>query len=131
LDRARPDLEAAEAAVVVVFAYSGPQAAGFCAERGLELECLGDPDGEAYAAVGLGRAPLLEFLRPDVVAGAVQALRSGARFGEPRGADITQRGGLFVVGRDGRVEFAHAGSHLGDLGDVDAVRAVVRGLSAR
>src|ERR671919_331504 len=72
-------------------------------QRGVELDCLGDPRRLAYAAVGLEKGSLREYVGPQLAKRAIQAAASGHVAGDPQGGDITQRPGTFVVGRDGRL----------------------------
>ena len=93
--------------VVAVLQYGAGEVADFCREREVPFGCLGDPDREAYAAVGLRRGSPLEWLGPQMLPAFVRAASRKALVGDPKGGDVTLRPGTFVVGRDGRVAYAH------------------------
>jgi peroxiredoxin len=128
LGEAHEDFRAAGAEVVAVFQYRADPTFHFCRKRGVPFECLGDPEREAYRAVGLERASAREFIGPQLVRGWVRAARRGAIAGNPKGGDIAQRPGTFVVAADGTVAFAHYNKDSSDNPDTGALLEVVRGL---
>jgi peroxiredoxin len=99
--------------VVAVFQYRAEPTAHFCRRRGAPFDCLGDPDREAYRAVGLERGGPLEFLGPSAAVGWLKAAAHGNFGGRPEG-DVAQRPGTFVVGQDGRVVLAHYNRNAAD-----------------
>ena len=113
MDQARDDIRAAGGDVVCVFMYRAKPTRNFCRQRGVELECLGDPERELYRAVGLGRGGVKELYSPKVGIRALSAARKGAVVGKPEG-DTRQMPGTFVVGRDGRVVYAHYNADQSD-----------------
>ena len=56
----------------------------------------------------------------------VGAATSGHLAGNPKGGDVAQRPGTFVVASDGRLAFAHYNRDSSDNPPTDAVIAAVR-----
>jgi peroxiredoxin len=125
LDRARDQIHEAGGDVVCVFMYRAEPTRHFCRQRGVQLECLGDPEREAYRAVGLERGGARELYHPRTAVGVFRAAARGAVMGKPEG-DTRQMPGTFVVGRDGRVLFAHYNREQSDNPPVKEVLQAVR-----
>lgn len=106
MGRAYEEIRAAGADAVAIFQYRAEPSRNFCRRRGVPFDCLGDPGREAYAAVGLERGSLKEYLGPRLAVRGLRALRQGAAPGIPKG-DVTQRPGTFVVDGEGKVVLAH------------------------
>ena len=80
----------------------------FLARNPKPYPVVGDPERRLYAAIGLDRVSVWGFFKPRVLAGYLRELRHGARLTHAYdGEDVLQRGGDFVVTRDGEVRFAH------------------------
>jgi peroxiredoxin len=131
LDQAREEIRAAGGDVVCVFQYRAEPTRNFCRRRKAEVECLGDPDREAYAAVGLEHGGLKEVVGPQMVKRFVGAATSGHIAGGPEGGDVSQRPGTFVVGSDGRVALAHYNRDSSDNPKMDVVLEAIREAAAR
>ena len=129
MDRAHEEIRAARGEVVCVFMYPAEPTRNFCRQRGVELECLGDPERLAYHAVGLERGGTREMFGPRVAVAALRAARRGAVAGKPVG-DTRQMPGTFVVAPDGRVAFAHYNRNQSDNPPIDRVLAAVRAAAA-
>lgn len=125
LDHARDEIHAAGGDVVAIFQNPGGEARDFCDERGVELDCLGDPRRDGYDAVALKKGSWTEYLGPQIVMRQVQAARSGYKPGLPKGS-VAQRPGTFVVGTDGLIVFAHYNRDSSDNPTTDAVVAAIR-----
>jgi len=125
LSEAHEEIRSLGGDVVAVFQYRAEPTAHFCRRRGAPFDCLGDPDREAYRAVGLERGGPLEFLGPSAAVGWLKAAAHGNFAGRPEG-DVAQRPGTFVVAQDGTVVLAHYNRNAADnpsTGEVlDAVR---------
>jgi peroxiredoxin len=128
LDEALDEIRDAGGDVVCVFQYRAGPTRNFCRQRKVELECLGDPDREGYHAVGLERGGAKELYSPRVGLRALAAARKGAVAGKPEG-DTRQMPGTFVVGRDGRVLYAHYNRDQADNPDTEEVLEAVRSAS--
>jgi peroxiredoxin len=129
LDQAHDEIRDAGADVVCAFMYRAQPTRNFCRQRGLELECLGDPERVAYRAVGLERGGAREMFGPRVALGMLRAARHGAVAGKPVG-DTRQMPGTFVVAPAGRVVFAHYNRDQSDNPPIDRMLAAVRAAAA-
>ena len=126
MGEAYEDFRAAGGDVVAVFQYRADPTFHFCRRRNVPFDCLGDPEREGYHAVGLEKGSMREYIGPQLVGGFVRAARKGAFAGNPKGGDVTQRPGTFVVGTDGRVVLAHYNKDSADNPPLDEVLAAVR-----
>ena len=125
MDRAREEIRGAGGDVLSVFMYRAQPTRNFCRQRGVELECLGDPDHALYDAVGLERGGLKELYSPRVAVRGIGAALKGVLPGKPEG-DRSQMPGTFVVGRDGRIGLAHYNRDQSDNPKMDEVIEAVR-----
>jgi peroxiredoxin len=100
-------IQAAGGDVVAVFQYRAESTRNFCRHRGVPFDCLGDPGREGYRSVELGRGERKEFFGAKVVAGWARVARKRVIVGLPKGGDVAQRPGTFVLDREGRVVYAH------------------------
>jgi peroxiredoxin len=125
LGEAHEEFRKAGADVVAVFQYRAEPTYNFCRKRSVPFDCLGDPEREAYHAVGLERGGLTEVIGPQLAKGFLRAARHGAFPGVPKG-DTAQRPGTFVVSPEGVVLYAHYNRDSSDnppLGELlEAVR---------
>ena len=121
MDEAREDIRSAGADVVCVFQYRAEPTRNFCRQRGVELECLGDPELEGYDAVGLERGGVKEIASPKVAIAGLKAAAKGTLPGKPEG-DRLLMPATFVVDTDGKVRFAHYNE---DQSDNPPMRAVL------
>ena len=119
----------AGADVVAVFQYRAEPTRNFCRRRDVPFDCLGDPQREAYHAVGLERGSMGEYLGPHVAKNFLRAVRHGGTPGIPKG-DVSQRPGTFVVARDGTVAFAHYNKNSSDNPTTEELLRVVQELRA-
>ena len=126
MGEAYEEIRAAGGDVVAVFQYRADPTFHFCRKRDVPFDCLGDPEREGYHAVGLEKGSMREYIGPQLVGGFVRAARKGAFAGNPKGGDVTQRPGTFVVGTDGRVVLAHYNKDSADNPPLDEVLAAVR-----
>jgi len=126
LDGARDEIRAAGGDILAVFQYRAQPTRNFCRKRGVDLECLGDPDRRAYKSVGLERGSLVQFLGPQLMPKYIGAVRKGSLPGIPVG-DTAQLPGTFVVDAGGLVTFAHYNKDSGDNPPLEDVLTAVRG----
>jgi peroxiredoxin len=122
------EFQAAGADVVAIFQYRAEPTHNFCRKRGVPFDCLGDPEREAYHAVGLERGSPKEYVGPQLLKGYLRAARHGALPGKPEG-DVAQRPGTFVVAADGTVAYAHYNKDSSDHPPIDDLLGVVSSLS--
>ena len=111
--------------VVAIFQYRAEPTFHFCRKRGVPFDCLGDPEREAYHAVGLERGPAKEYIGPQLAKGFLRAARHGAFAGVPKG-DVAQRPGTFVVSPEGTVLYAHYNRDSSDHPPLEEVLGAVR-----
>jgi peroxiredoxin len=115
--------------IVAVFQYRPEPTFHFCRRRGVPFDCLGDPDREAYHAVGLESGGVLEYMGPRAAVGWVRAAAHGKFGGMPKG-DVSQRPGTFVIAPDGTVAFAHYNRNSADNPPMKDVLAAVKAAAA-
>jgi len=114
------------ARLAVVTQGEPDQAAAFCAQHGVadHVTCLADPKREAYRAFGLERGSWNDILGPKVLGAGLRAWRHGVAL-PPKGQDVRQLGGAFVIDRDGHFRLAHRASSSADRATVDALLAAL------
>jgi peroxiredoxin len=125
LGEAHEEIRALGGDIVAVFQYRAEPTFHFCRKRDVPFDCLGDPDREAYHAVGLESGGPLEYLGPRAMMGWVRAAAHGKFGGVPKG-DVSQRPGTFVIARDGTVALAHYNRNSADNPSNEEVIAAVR-----
>jgi peroxiredoxin len=125
LGKAHEEIRELGGDIVAVFQYRAEPSFHFCRKRDVPFDCLGDPEREAYHAVGLESGGLLEYVGPSAAVGWLKAAAHGNFGGAPSG-DVAQRPGTFVVAPDGRVALAHYNRNSADNPSneevIDAVR---------
>jgi peroxiredoxin len=126
LGEAHNDIRAAGGDVVAVFQYPGNETRDFCRGRRVPFDCLGDPQVDGYAAVGLGRGRVREYLGPQLIVSTLKAAAKGHLVGNPKGGDISIRPATFVVDREGRVAYAHYNEDAADNAPEEEVTEAVR-----
>jgi hypothetical protein len=115
------ELTARDAAVLAISFDPAPAVAEFCRSRSWPFACLVDERRTAYRAYGLTRGSWLQTLTPRALAPYVRLVFSGRNVRATPGQDIRQRGGDFVVGRDGRLTLVHASDDPADRPDIDSI----------
>ena len=115
--------------MLAVFQYHGAETRDFCRERDVPFDCLGDPEIEGYRAVGLGKGGVKEYLGVQTLVPTVKAAMQGHFVGSPQGGDISIRPATFVIGRDGRVAYAHYNEDAADNAPTAEVLEALRGAS--
>ncbi len=112
----REKIEAAGLRIVVVL-QGTPEANGlFAQEFAPGLLWLADPERKAYHAFGLERGSLFQtFLNPNVWSAVSRSRKKGYRVEQaPAGQDAMQMSGIFIIGRDGRIELPYYFDHIAD-----------------
>ncbi|TLH72848.1 hypothetical protein C1S79_05140 [Mycolicibacterium phocaicum] len=127
LERVSDHLAAAGARVVIVYRDDIDTVCTSCVERGLTVDCVSDPRQELERATEVarfsaGRYAMFSPMR------LIRVLRAGSRAGKPT-SDVLQGRGTFVVGRDGRIAYAHHAVTAADIPSVDDIVAAVRALA--
>jgi len=106
------------------YAQHGLTPPGFPADTFERTRFLADPSRAVYHAYGLGRNVVWRVYGPGIL---WQYLKWGLQ-GKPIGVrdDTLQRGGNFVVGRDGRLTLAHTGRDQADRPSPATILAALR-----
>ena len=103
MDRARDEIEAAGARLVLIGQSTPRQAAHFRRRLGIELPVLADKERASYKVAGAKIATRSELLGPKVIAkGALATAQSGQVQTRPIG-HVAQLGGAMLIGPDGAV----------------------------
>lgn len=122
----QPSLTAAGADVAVVTLATPAQAAAFCGARAPGLHCLAEPSGDLQWAFSIGRITPAMLVKWATIAAGMRAILAGHVQGRAVG-DVGWVPAVFVIGRDGRIAYAHYARHPGDHApDADLLTAVVR-----
>jgi peroxiredoxin len=106
------EIRARGAELVVVGNGSVEQARAFRAEQRLSFPLFTDPSLESYRQAEL-RHGLSSTLTPRAVLHGLAAFREGFRQTRTKGAAM-QQGGVFVIGRDGRLLYQYVSREAGD-----------------
>jgi peroxiredoxin len=125
LDEALEEIREAGGDVVCVFQYRAAPTRNFCRQRGVQLECLGDPELAGYDAVGLERGGIKELASPKVAIAGLRAAAKGQLPGKPQG-DTSLMPATFVVDTEGKVRFAHYNADQSDNPPMEPVLEAVR-----
>lgn len=113
-------------AEVLVFVDSPDESVReFAAREDVKFRLVADPQHKIYAAYGIERGSLFDFLAPGAGARSLKATLKGHMHGRFEGSEL-QLPGDFVLDEQGKVLFAHRGAHIGDNTPLDPLLAVVR-----
>ncbi len=91
---------------------SPEQGEAFFARRWPEARAVSDPDKELYAAFGLGKGKLRQFLGPAIWGTGLRALLDGHGIGIPVGDPAMMSGNFLVV--DGAIPWSHVHANSGE-----------------
>jgi len=126
LDRAREELGAAGAEVVLIGQLTPRHAAQFRRRQGIDLPVLADEERASYKAAGAKIATVGELVGPGVVAkGFATTLRTGKVQGRTIGHPA-QLGGAMVIAPDGTVVWSHMSEDASDNAPPEEILAAVR-----
>jgi hypothetical protein len=119
----KPQLQKRGFAIAAVTQGQPGEAKLFCQSRIPGLHCLADPRRLAYRAYRLGRIDVLKtlFSKPGRRSRAEARAHGHRQDATPRGQSTLQTAGVFVVGTDGRIRFAHYYESAGDHPDFEKV----------
>ena len=108
MEKRRQDYDKLDLGLVVVSQGTPELLRQFLTRNPKPYPVVGDPQRVVYRAAGLDRVSPLVFLNPRVIAGyAVEFVRGRGANIPYAGEDVMQRGGDFVVTREGEVVYAH------------------------
>jgi alkyl-hydroperoxide reductase/thiol specific antioxidant family protein len=123
LDRARPDIEARGARLIVLGSGSPEHLRAFRDATGYRGPLLTDPTLQSFQAAGLASGWRRTFDPRSFVKG-IRAFASGFRQGARRGNPV-QQGGTFVLGPGPRAGFEWRDRFAGDHPKLDDVLAAL------
>ena len=116
---------------VVTIGQGTPQrAAKFQIDERLPFAVLADRERTAYAAYGLGGAPLTDLVKPSLIVAGMRAALRGARPGMvDKEGSASQLPGTFIVDNAGVIRYAKPAAHAGDLALPNELLAWIDGQS--
>lgn len=114
-------IEAAGLGIAVVMQGTPEASAVFARQFAPGLLCLADPERKAYEAYGLERGSLFQtFLNPKVWAAVSRSRKKGYQVEPPpAGQDAMQMSGVFIIGKEGRIELPYYFDHIADHPPLD------------
>jgi peroxiredoxin len=118
---AKPELNRQGLALAAVTQGVPAETRRFCEQYAPEVLCLSDPERRAYRAYGLGTATLWQMLlSPQVLLQTRRAAKHGYTAElPPRGQDMRQMSGTFIIGTDGRIRLPYYYDTIADHPPVD------------
>ena len=131
LIRFAPKFSEAGLALAAVTQGKPGEARLFCQSRAPGLHCLADPERNAYRAFGLGRINVFKGLISSKGRKSRAEARAHGHAQEmpPDGQDVMQTAGLFIIGANGRLVFAHRYEFAGDHPPFDEVLSSAKTLT--
>ena len=123
LHQQQDELAALDAAVLVISFDPFELVQDFCGDGRWSFACLVDEARTVYRAYGLTRSSWRRTVTPRALLPYVRLLGAGRLVRASPTQDIRQRGGDFVVGRDGRLTLVHASDDPADRPDVASILA--------
>jgi len=127
LDRARQDLEADGAQLVLIGQLTPRHASHFRRRQGIELPVLADEKRASYKAAGAKIATMNELLGPSVVAKGLMTTMQTGRLQTRTLGHPAQLGGTMVIAPDGRVVWSHMSDDASDNASPEEILEAVRG----
>ncbi len=126
MDRARGDIKAAGAQLVLIGQATPRHAAQFRRRQGIQLPVLADAERVSYAAAGAKIATMTELFGPNSVAKGILASARTRRVQTRTVGHTAQLGGALVVAPDGQVAWSHMSEDAADNASPEAILAAVR-----
>ena len=126
LHQQQDDLTAHDAVVLVASFDPEERVVQFCQDHQLGFRCFADESRAVYRAYGLARGSWRQTLTLKALAPYARLLLSGRTVKAAPDQDIRQRGGDFVVGRDGRLTLAYASDDPSDRPAIESIIAACR-----
>jgi hypothetical protein len=126
LNRARKDIEAAGARIVLIGQATPRHAAHYRRRFAPDLTILADEERSTYKLIGAIRGGASELLNANVVLkGVGRGVRNRAVQGRPIG-DVRQLGATLLVAPGGRVVWSHMSRDAADNASVEEILEAVR-----
>jgi peroxiredoxin len=126
LDRAKDEIAAAGARLVLIGQLTPRHAAHFRRRQNIEVPVLADERRDSYRAAGAKIATMSELLGPKIIAkGALVSARTGAVQGRMLGHPA-QLGGAMLITPDGDVAWSHMSEDASDNAAPEEIVAAAR-----
>jgi len=127
----KSEIEQAGLAIVAVTQGTPAETLEFCKRQAPGVACLSDPERKAYRAYGLEGGSLWQVIfSPQALLGALRAWRHGHRTElPPRGQDVMQMSGTFIIGTDGKIRLPYYYDTIADHPLTDLLLRGVLGTS--
>ena len=126
LNRARKDIEAAGANLVLIGQATPRHASSYKRRFAPDLTILADEERGTYKMAGAVRGGASELFSPSVVLkGIGRAAKNRQVQGRPVG-DVAQLGGTLLVMPDGRVAWSHMSTDAADNASIDEILEAIR-----
>ncbi len=121
LVEAKVALTKAGLAIAAVTQGNVDETAEFAKLQAPGILCLADPERKVYRAFGLDRGNAWQvMLAPQVIQGTARATKRGHKAGlPPKGQDVMQMSGTFIIGTDGRIRLPYYYETIADHPSVD------------
>jgi peroxiredoxin len=126
LDRARDQIEASGAKLVLIGQASARQAAHFRRTQKISLPVLADEQRESYAAAGARMASIGELLGPKVIAKGISTMIATGRMQGRTIGNPAQLGGAVVIAPGGHVVWEKMAADPSDNAPPEEILAAVR-----
>jgi peroxiredoxin len=124
------EFKANDLALALVTQGTPEEAKVFCAQRAPGILCLSDAERKSYRAYGLERASIWQsFLSLNVLLSNKRLKREKGWNTElpPKGQDVMQMAGIFVIAADGRIRLPYYYDDIADHPPVDLLLHGVMG----
>ena len=126
LQRAKEDIEAAGARLVMVGQATPKHAAAYRRRFAPDIQILADEDRSTYELIGAVRGGASELFSPNVIGkGLVRSAKNRTVQGRPIG-DVRQLGGTVIVMPDGKIPWSHMSTDAADNATTDEIIEALR-----
>ena len=121
LVESKADIEKSGLTIVAVTQGTPAETLEFCKRQAPGIVCLSDPERKAYDAYGLERGSMWQVaFSPAVIRGTARAKRNGHNPEmPPKGQDVSQMSGTFIIGTDGRIRLPYYYNNIADHAPLD------------
>lgn len=124
LDSVKAEFDAVGARIAIIYRDDVETVCDSCAQRGISLDCLSDPERELERAAEVERFSVGRYAA-FAPARLLRVLRSGSRIGRPS-LEILQGRGTFVLDSDARIVYVHRSTTAADIAPVDQILTAAR-----
>lgn len=125
LKRRIGEFAALDAQVVVVVDSADESVSEFAVREDVKFRLVGDPKHDIYLKYGIEKGGLDKFAAPGATLKSIKAMTQGHFHGRFEGSEL-QLPGDFVLDEEGKILYAHRGSHIGDNTPLDRLLEIVK-----